>query len=205
MIERSFDLPSLTEIDKLHRKYAPSREAYELVHTHSRIVGDIALQLAAKSMVPIDAELAEVGSLLHDIGVYTLLDEHARRVPGTSYITHGVVGERILRDEGLPEPLTRFASHHTGAGLTREDIVARSLPLPHADFLPETDEEELVMYADKFHSKRHPPVFNSFNAYARHVRAYGQDNVTRFERMGWKFDVPELGALALKYGHQIVE
>lgn len=62
-------------------------------------------------------------------------------------------GEAILKSEGFPEKLWRFASHHTGVGLTR-DVINQKLPLPEADYLVETDEELLVMYADKFHSKQ---------------------------------------------------
>jgi hypothetical protein len=37
----------------------------------------------------------------------------------------------------------------------------------------ESGEEQLVMYADKFHSKTDPPVFLTANAYASIVRHYG--------------------------------
>ncbi len=37
----------------------------------------------------------------------------------------------------------------------------QNLPVPPADYLAETPEERLVMYADKFHSKSHPGRFLS--------------------------------------------
>lgn len=61
------------------------------------------------------------------------------------YITHGTEGERILKEEGLPENLWRFAAHHTGVGLSKQDIINQHLPLPAADYFAETDEELLVM------------------------------------------------------------
>ena len=48
-----------------------------------------------------------------------------------------------------------FAKRHTGAGLTKKEIIEQELPLPQQDFLPETTEEKLICYADKFFSKTH--------------------------------------------------
>ena len=58
-----------------------------------------------------------------------------------------------------------MASHHTGVGLTAEQILHRKLPLPAVDLLAETVEEELVMYADAFHTKSVPPVLVPFARY----------------------------------------
>jgi len=42
-------IPSLEQIDELHRKIAPSEAAYELIHTHCVIVATIACQLALRT------------------------------------------------------------------------------------------------------------------------------------------------------------
>ena len=60
----------------------------------------------------------------------------------------------MLRLEGFPRH-ARVCERHTGAGIGIEDIEAHNLPLPHADFLPETMEEKVICYADKFFSKTH--------------------------------------------------
>ena len=90
--------------------------------------------------------------MLHDIGV-VLCD-----APGIScfgkepYIRHGLLGAAILREEGL-ERHARVAERHTGTGLTVEAIRRQQLPLPLQDFSPETMEEKLICWADKFFSK----------------------------------------------------
>lgn len=71
----SLTLPSASEIEALHRKYAPTESVFELVFTHCKIVSDIATQLAEKSGTNVDIELVRVGCLLHDIGVYPLFDK----------------------------------------------------------------------------------------------------------------------------------
>jgi uncharacterized protein len=119
--------------------------------THCRIVCDISLQLIENSNLKVDRELVQTGALLHDIGVYPLFESDGSLRKDANYITHGMEGERILKEESMPEVIWRFASHHTGVGLTKEDIVNQKLPLPASDYLAETDEELLIMYADKFH------------------------------------------------------
>lgn len=126
-------LPSASEIEALLRKYAPTEIVFDLVFTHCKIVGDIATQLAEKSGANLDIELVKVGCLLHDIGVYPLFDKNGVETDTSKYITHGVRGEEILRGVGFAEELCRFASHPTGAGITKEQIVENDLPLPHDD------------------------------------------------------------------------
>jgi uncharacterized protein len=115
-----------------------------------------------------------------------------------------VLGDELLRDEGLPEELCRFCSHHTGVGLTRDDIERQGLPLPPGDYVAETDEERLVMYADKFHSKTRPPVFVSADSYAARVRRFGEDKEAAFKEMRAFFGEPDLTPLAAKFGHAVV-
>mgnify|MGYP004420939777 CR=1 FL=1 len=62
-----------------------------------------------------------------------------------------------MRREGFPE-IARVCERHTGTGLTDEVIKQRQLPLPAGDYRPETLEEQLICYADKFYSKRHEGV-----------------------------------------------
>ena len=114
-------LPGDKEIRALHEKYAPSREAFELVYTHCEIVCGIAEQLLVRSAPDLNAELARAGSLLHDIGVYLLYDD-AGILDHSNYLRHGLLGDELLAAEGLPEVICRFASHHTGVGLSRDDV-----------------------------------------------------------------------------------
>lgn len=93
-------IPTLEQIDELHKKIAPSQAAYDLVHTHCVIVATIGCQIVRRqnalftrrctlpaggeSLVPspdgvvggqvpprlLDEHLVMIGGLLHDIGTY---------------------------------------------------------------------------------------------------------------------------------------
>jgi uncharacterized protein len=196
-------LISHDDIVSLHRKYAPSDIVYDLVFTHCCIVRDIALQLVESQNLELDRDLIEIGALLHDIGVYPLFEATGKLRDGVNYITHGTEGERILKQEGLPEEIWRFAAHHTGVGLTKKDIQSQKLPLPMKDYLAETDEELLIMYADKFHSKTTPPYFNSYEWYQRDIAKFGEDKVVKYAQMADKFGKPDLRAMSKTYGTRI--
>ncbi|MFE1442253.1 HD domain-containing protein [Streptomyces sp. NPDC058739] len=194
-------LPSVEDIRALHEKYAPTQEAFDAVHTHCEIVWNVAQSLIDAAGPTVDADLVRTGCLLHDIGVYHLYDAQGH-LDYNSYVRHGVLGHEILAKENFPERVCRFCSCHTGVGLTREDIVARDLPLPRRDFLPETAEERLVMYADKFHSKTSPPRFWTVSSYARHIGRFGSAKAEAFEALRAEFGEPDVPALAARFGHR---
>jgi uncharacterized protein len=201
-------VPTDQEILALHEKHAPTAAALELVYTHCVIVCAIAEQLWSRPGLvdldlDLDLDLVRAGSLLHDIGVYRLYDG-AGRLGGANYVRHGVLGHELLADEGFPAAVCRFASHHTGVGLTRADVLAQRLPIPPADYLAETGEERLVMYADKFHSKTTPPVFLTASACAARLLRFGQEKVEAFEALRDTFGQPDLARLSEIYGHAVV-
>ena len=198
-------IPTDEDILRLHEKHAPTPKALDLVYTHCVIVCGIAEQLHSRMSADqeIDIDLTRAGALLHDVGVYRLYDD-AGNLAGKNYIRHGILGYELLKEEGLPEAICRFASHHTGVGLTREDVIAQRLPLPPADYLAETGEERLVMYADKFHSKKTPPVLLTAPAYAASVRRFGAEKVAAFQAMREAFGEPDLEPFSAAYGHRIV-
>jgi uncharacterized protein len=190
-------VPTDEEIRELHERHAPDRAAFELVFTHCRIVCLIAEQLAAGLAAPVDLALVQAGCLLHDIGVYRVEDR-------AEYIRHGVLGRDLLRAAGLPEVVCRFCSCHTGVGITRDDVIRQRLPIPLDDYVAGTEEELLVMYADKFHSKSTPPRFVTAASYQRDVRRFGEDKAERFAALVRRFGEPELAPLAERFGHHIV-
>ncbi|MER5465852.1 HD domain-containing protein [Streptomyces sp. NPDC002668] len=195
-------IPTVEEIRALHEKHAPTVEAFDLVYTHCEIVWGIAEQLIARSGCILDPELVRAGCLLHDIGVYRLYDEYGR-LDEKNYVRHGLLGHEILEEEGFPETLRRFCSCHTGVGLTEHDVVRQDLPLPPADYLAVTDEEKLVMYADKFHSKTTPPKFVSAASYATLVGRFGDDKVAAFHALRATFGDPDLTPLAAAHQHAL--
>jgi uncharacterized protein len=194
---------SFQQIEALHKQYAPCELVYRLVFEHCQIVRDIALQLLKASNLELDQELVVTGALLHNIGVYPLFGTDGKLRDGVNYITHGIEGERILQQEGYPEYLCRFAAYHTGVGLTKQDVTNLQLPLPPRDYLAQSDEEQLIMYADKFHSKTTPPTFNSFDWYRQDVAKFGQDKTIKFDALAAKFGKPNLTTISRQYGQGI--
>lgn len=276
-------IPTLDQIDELHRKIAPSQAAYDLVHTHCVIVATIARQLAhhqnelfvhrcqltdtditadvkaaagaeitseatadadsaaeaatgvvgAKAdatgvaatagtgaaagtvtggKVPprlIDEHVVTIGGLLHDIGTYQVFrhdgnDGEPLKFSGKRYIQHGLLGYQYLLDEGVDESIAQFARNHTGVGLTQQMVVAQNLPLPPVDYLPTTLEQEIVMVADKYHSKSVPPKFLTVDAYTRRAERYGEANKAKWLSLVAQYGVPNVPALAAKYHMRMI-
>ena len=197
----------LTEdnIKRLHKKYATTAELFDEVYTHCRIIADIASHLIEERCGSIlaDPRLVRIGCLLHDIGIYRLYDENGVRHADKEYIEHGILGWDILKSEGLPEEICRFASCHTGMGLSKEEVHAQKLPMPVADYAARTVEERLVMYADKFHSKISPPAFITAQNRSRRIQRFGEHKVMRFEGCVQEFGLPNLESMAKKWGHVI--
>ncbi|HEU5160063.1 MAG TPA: HD domain-containing protein [Streptosporangiaceae bacterium] len=199
-------IPTDKQIRALHEKHAPTGAVFDRVYSHCEIVCRIAEGLLARGapgLADLDADLVRAGGLLHDIGVYRLFDTTGR-LTRTPYIRHGVLGHELLAEEGLPPELCRFCSCHTGMGLTRDDIRRRRLPIPPGDYVAESGEERLVMYADKFHSKSEPPAFVTAGAYTTAVRRFGEHKVAIFESLRERFGDPDLAPFAEEYGHAVM-
>lgn len=197
-------LPTDQQIENLHRKYAKTEADFNLIYQHCQTVEAIAMQLlGAKPLANIDQQLVHVGCLLHDIGAYEVL-ENGRFVQG---VRHGAIGEEILKNEGFSEIIRRFASHHTGVGLTEQDVIDQNIPIPVADYTAKTDEERLIMYADKFHTKGNPPAgkphFCTFEQYSNSVQKFGADKAAKFNALAELFGKPDLESLSMRFGHEI--
>lgn len=135
------------------RFYEPGYDLTDILLHHSRSVGALALDISHACMLGLDDDDVMTASLLHDIGIF-LTDAPGIHCHGHEpYIRHGVLGAALLRSQHIPEWIARVAERHTGVGLTCAQIIERGLPLPEADFVPETLLEKLVCYADKFYSK----------------------------------------------------
>ena len=162
-------------------KYYPADdELRRVLLLHSRQVADRCLQIVRKHReLPVDVQFLEEAAMLHDIGICRC---HAPSIfcNGTEpYIRHGVIGGELLRAEGFPRH-ARVAERHTGTGLTVEAIERQQLPLPIQDFSPETLEEELVCYADKFYSKSRPDRVLTVAEAAQSLEKFGHDGVMKF-------------------------
>jgi len=110
------------------------------VVAHSKKVAKIAVEIARelkRNGFEVDLEFVERGALLHDIGR-----------SATHGLEHGYFGGKILRKEGAGERIARVVERHVLGGISKEE--AERMGLPARNFIPETVEEKIVCYADKF-------------------------------------------------------
>ena len=170
-------------ISLINKYYADNEPLRELLLLHSRPVTQRALEIARRHPeLPTDCEVLEQAAMLHDIGIF-LTDAPGIHCHGTQpYLLHGRLGAKLMRQEGL-ERVARVCERHTGTGLTPEVIARQNLPLPPGDYRPETLEEQLICYADKFFSKSHPERVRSIADTARSLEKFGAEGVAVF--LGW--------------------
>ena len=170
-------------------KYYPEDDALRrLLVQHSRQVADRCLQIVARHReLPVDVQFLEEAAMLHDIGILRC-DAPSICCHGTEpYICHGVIGAAMLRDEGY-ERHARVAERHTGTGLTLQQIERQHLPLPHQDFSPETLEEQIVCYADKFYSKSSLERVRTVAQAAESLEKFGSEGVHKFLEWATRFE-----------------
>lgn len=170
----------MNPLQLIHQYYAGQPELEALLIRHSRQVAGRSLTIAlAHPEWNLDLQFLYEAAMLHDIGILRT-DAEGILCKGTEpYICHGRLGADILRSEGL-EKHARVAERHTGTGLTARQIAERQLPLPVQDFVPETLEEKVVCYADKFYSKSHPEVEKTYEQALRSLQKFGEEGVQIF-------------------------
>ncbi len=125
--------------------------------------------------------------MLHDIGIFKCDAAGIQCFGIEPYICHGRIGAELLRSEGFPRH-ARVCERHTGAGITKAQIIAQNLPLPQQDFLPETMEEKVICYADKFFSKTHLDREKTIEQAEKSLSKFGDEGVLRFREWEKCFD-----------------
>ena len=193
-------------VKKIIDKYATDEGLKRLLITHSRCVARKALSVAAACGIDtqIDSQFVYDAAMLHDIGIVEC-DAPSIHCHGTRpYICHGIAGAEILAREGIGEAYRRVCERHTGSGLTAEEIKERNLPLPARDFLPETLEERLICYADKFYSKSsNPTAEKSMECVEASMSRHGEEALRRFEALRRQFE-PADGAVPQTTGEGLL-
>lgn len=172
-------------IDKYYPEGSPLRDIYL---RHCRQVADKAVEIARADGLPLDNTTIEEAAMLHDIGIFLC---HAPSIGcggQEHYIRHGMLGADLLRREGAPEEYARVAERHTGAGLTREDIIADDMPLPlDRCFMPVTLLEQLICYADKFYSKSGDMAEKPLPKVMVSMARFGPETFARFNALHRRF------------------
>ena len=193
----------------LHRYYPEDNALRRMLLHHSRQVCARALKIVERHPeLGANRNLVEAGAMLHDIGIF-LTDAPGIHCHGTAhYILHGSLGAQLLRNEAKQlkkekqqeeqlkeeqpqaihlqeelhfyEALARICERHTGTGLTRQTIIERGLPDPQQDLLPETIEEQIICYADKFYSKSHLERERTIPQTLHSLEKFGDEGVEKF-------------------------
>lgn len=156
-------------------KYYPEDNALRRVLLkHSRQVADRCLQIVNKHKeLPVDVQFLEEAAMLHDIGIFRC-DAPGIFCHGTEpYLRHGPIGADLLRSEGFPRH-ARVAERHTGTGLPGLE--------------PETLEEQIVCYADKFYSKSSPDRVRTVAQTAESLEKFGHAGVLKFLSWAERFE-----------------
>ncbi len=158
----------------LDKYYPADNELRRVLLHHSRQVADRCLVIAQKHPeLHVDRCFLEEAAMLHDIGILRC-NAPSIHCEGTEpYIKHGPIGGDILRAEGFPQH-ARVAERHTGTGLP--------------DYEPETLEEQIVCYADKFYSKSNPDRVRTIEEAAQSLAKFGEPGVRKFLSWAARFE-----------------
>jgi HDIG domain protein len=164
----------------INKYYPEDNELRHILLVHSRAVADKALAIADRHPeLSLDRQFIEEAAMLHDIGIVRCNAPGIQCFGTEPYICHGRIGADMLRAEGFPRH-ARVCERHTGAGITHSQIIAQKLPLPQQDFLPETMEEKVICYADKFFSKSHLDEEKTIEQAIASLSKFGEEGVARF-------------------------
>ena len=186
-------LQAMKALDIINKYYADNEPLRQLLIHHSQQVTQRALSIVQHHPeLQLDAAFVEQAAMLHDIGIF-LTDAPAIHCHGKApYLMHGYLGAQLMRQEGL-ERVARVCERHTGTGLTPEVIAQRQLPLPPGDYRPQTLEEQVICYADKFYSKSHPERVRSVEDTAKSLEKFGLAGVDIFWTWVKRFEPEKLG------------
>ncbi|MDA8173541.1 MAG: HD domain-containing protein [Nitrospiraceae bacterium] len=160
--------------------YAPGSPARETLLVHSENVAGKALEIARRASGQPDLDFVYESAMLHDIGIYLT---HAPKIGcfgEKPYICHGHLGRKLLEKLGYHRHAL-VAERHIGTGLTALDVREQRLPLPEADMTPQTLEEKIVAFADKFFTKSNPYKELALDEARKLISRYGQEKLAVFD------------------------
>lgn len=182
LLKPRFDIP--TKVLDLILKYYPEELlVYKIYFNHCVNVTELALLLAdLNPKLKIDRDIIIRGGMLHDIGIVTTNAPDIGCFGDLPYLAHTYQGREILEKEGFAD-IAEICERHVGVGLSVQDIIEWKLPLPQRDMLPETMEEKLICYADKFYSKSNKHLFTAkpMDKVKIKIKKYGDDKYERFK------------------------
>lgn len=175
-------------LELIDKYYSDCPELKQLLLAHSHQVCERALRIVdAHPELEVDRTFVEEAAMLHDIGIIYCNAPRIYCNGSHHYIEHGYLGADLLRKEGYPRH-AGVAEHHTGTGLTLDEVKVNGWPIPVQDYSPRTLEEEIICYADKFYSKTHVGEELPLSKVRQSIWKYGSDSVERFDRWRERFE-----------------
>lgn len=178
-------------LDNIDQFYPPG-PLRDLLIRHSAAVAEKALAVARRmSRFSPDLGFIREAAMVHDIGIFLTNAEAIGCRGDLPYVCHGYLGRGLLEELGFPRH-ARVCECHVGAGLSVDEIDDYNLPLPRRDMVPETIEEQIICYADKFFSKKFhvPDAELPLDAVKRKIKSYGPTQSARFEAWVAQFEIP---------------
>ena len=166
----------------INRYYPEDNELKNIYIIHANAVTSLALDFAGRhSELGLDMEFIKEAAMLHDIGIFLTNAPRIYCYGSEDYICHGYLGAELLRSLGY-ERHARVCERHTGTGITKQAIVDNGWNWPVKDFVPETLEEQLVCFADKFYSKtRYLNEPRSFEQVVESMRKISDESVKKVQ------------------------
>lgn len=176
--------------DIIRAVYESGSLAYDIFMAHAVAVTRKAVAVARR-MPHLNPDIAfiEEAAMLHDIGICFTNAPSIGCTGNYPYVCHGYLGRKMLEDRGLHRHAL-VCERHVGAGLSAVEISARGLPLPDRDMLPESIEEEIICFADKFFSKKNRELNTErpISDVVRDLEKYGPAPVRRFLDWAERFE-----------------
>jgi uncharacterized protein len=165
----------------IQKYYSENSELCKFLLNHSLAVANKAVEIVRMHPeLAIDERFVYEAAMLHDIGILKTYAPEMHCFGVCDYLCHGYLGAEMLRQEGL-ERHARVCERHTGSGLTRDEIIRGGWPIPQRDMLPETLEEKVVCFADKFYSKSKPEKEKSIENIRKSMAKWGEKPLERFD------------------------
>jgi len=174
----------MNPLDIINKYYEPDSKAWFILTEHSKAVRDFALEIARKHPeLNADMQFIDEAAMLHDIGIFYTNAPSLYCFGDKPYICHGYLGRELMEKEGFPKHAL-VCERHTGAGLSKEEIIAQNLPIPHRDMLPVSVEEQMICFADKFFNKsKELTTQQPIEKVRKKLLRYGDQQLKRFD--GW--------------------
>jgi len=166
----------------ISKYYKPKSKAFHILLNHSQAVTEKAMKIALKhSELNPDLQFIEEAAMTHDIGIFMTNAPDLYCFGDYPYLAHGYLGCELLTTLGFPDH-GLVCERHTGVGISKEEIVEKKLPLPVRDLIPESVEEQIIAFADKFYSKSAPNLKEkSLTEVRKALAKFGNSNSKRFE------------------------